>query len=210
MDKIKLFDLDAKLIDEIQINPSLIVSQPHNQSIFDSIIAENAGERQGTHSTLTKGEVRGGGKKPYAQKHTGNARQGSIRNPHYVGGGVAFGPKPNRNYKVGVNSKNARLAFKSAFTLKANKETMFGLIDEIKMTKPSTKQIVKLLKSVNVNDKKILFITNENATDLVKSIRNIQKTIVKKWNQVSTKDLIHSNIIFIQQASMNNLAKVME
>jgi large subunit ribosomal protein L4 len=180
MDKIKLLDLDAKVVDEIEINKNLIVSKPHNQSIFDSVIAENAGKRQGTHSTLTKGEVRGGGKKPYAQKHTGNARQGSIRNPHFVGGGVAFGPKPTRNYKVGVNAKNASLAFKSAFTLKANKDTMFCLVDEIKMKKPSTKQIIKLLKAIDVNGKKVLFIVNDDADALMKSVRNIQKSEIKK------------------------------
>lgn len=210
MDKIKLLDLDAKVVDEIEINKSLIVDQPHNQSIFDSVIAENAGKRQGTHSTLTKGEVRGGGKKPYAQKHTGNARQGSIRNPHFVGGGVAFGPKPNRNYKIGINTKNARLAFKSAFTLRATKDSMYGLIDEIKMDKPSTKQIIKLLKAMDASSKKTLFIVNDKADLLIKSVRNIQKANVKKWSQVSTKDLIHANVVFIQQDAMNNLAKIKE
>lgn len=208
MEKIKLLDLDAKVVDEIEINKALIVDQPHNQSMFDSIIAENAGKRQGTHSTLTKGEVRGGGKKPYAQKHTGNARQGSIRNPHFVGGGVAFGPKPTRNYKVGVNNKNAKLAFKSAFTLKATKDTMFCLVDEIKMKKPSTKQIMKLLKTIDVNNKKVLFIVNDNADMLIKSARNIHKSEIKKWNQVSTKDLVHANVVLLQQSSMINLAKV--
>jgi large subunit ribosomal protein L4 len=180
MDKIKLLDLDAKVIEEFEINNSLITEQPHNQSMFDSVIAENASKRQGTHSTLTKGEVRGGGKKPYAQKHTGNARQGSIRNPHYVGGGVAFGPKPTRNYKVGINTKNARLAFKSAFTLKAKNDTMYGLIDEINIAKPSTKQIIKLLKATNVFDKKILFVVNDNNDVLIKSVRNISKSQAKK------------------------------
>ena len=88
------------------------------QALFDQILVENANKRQATHSTLTKAEVRGGGKKPRPQKHSGNARQGSIRNPHWVGGGVCFGPKPNKNYCLKTNVKAANLAFRLALTIK--------------------------------------------------------------------------------------------
>ena len=98
---IDILDLIGNKTSEYVLSTSafLLDNKISNQAIFDEILAQNAGQRQGTHSTLTKGEVRGGGKKPVPQKHTGNARQGSIRNPHYVGGGVSFGPKP----KLGTN-----------------------------------------------------------------------------------------------------------
>ena len=105
MEKVKLLNLKGETVKQVELNENLLVDKIAKQAMFDAVIAENAGNRQGTHSTLTKGEVRGGGKKPFAQKRTGNARQGSIRNPQWVGGGVVFGPKPGRNYTKKVNAK---------------------------------------------------------------------------------------------------------
>ena len=102
--KVKLINLKGEVIKEVGFNKDLLVAKIAKQAIFDTVIAEQASKRQGTHSTLTKGEVRGGGRKPFMQKHTGNARQGSIRNPQWVGGGIVFGPKPNRNYNKKVNN----------------------------------------------------------------------------------------------------------
>ena len=123
MEKVKLLNLKGETVKQVELNENLLVDKIAKQAMFDAVIAENAGNRQGTHSTLTKGEVRGGGKKPFAQKHTGNARQGSIRNPQWVGGGVVFGPKPGRNYTKKVNAKVSKLAFKSAITIKVKDDS---------------------------------------------------------------------------------------
>ena len=113
MEKVKLLNLKGETVKQVELNENLLVDKIAKQAMFDAVIAENAGNRQGTHSTLTKGEVRGGGKKPFAQKHTGNARQGSIRAPHYRGGGVALSINP-RSYTFKMNKKERALAIKSS------------------------------------------------------------------------------------------------
>jgi large subunit ribosomal protein L4 len=209
MSKIKKIDITGKDIGTIEANKNFIVDKPHSQAMFEAVIAENAGRRQGTHSTLTKGEVRGGGKKPYAQKHTGNARQGSIRNPHYVGGGVAFGPKPTRNYKVGVNKKVSKLAFASAISVKLHDSAVFVLEDNASTKKPNTKTISTLLKTLKLLNKKILFVfNNEKAEALIKSAQNINRAVVKKPTQVSPQDIMHANFVVVQESALDTLAKV--
>lgn len=204
---IKVLDISGKVKGNINFDESLLVKKPHKQAMFDCVIAEDASKRQGTHSTLTKGEVRGGGKKPWRQKHTGKARTGSTRNPHWVGGGIAFGPKPNRNYTKKVNSKVFKLAFKSALSIKINDQSLFGLVDATNLEKPSTKAIINFLKNAEFTNKKVLFITNEE--DNIKlSTNNIQRVNTKRWNKVSVKDLLHTNIVIIQESSINKMKEV--
>lgn len=180
MSKIKIFDLSGSESGEFEISEKLLIQDPHNQAIFDVVIAERASRRQGTHSTLTKGEVRGGGKKPYQQKHTGRARQGSTRNPHYVGGGVAFGPKPNRNYEIKVNKKVNKLAFRSAFSKQLFKNVISGLIDDINLDKPSTKSFKLLIEKITNGSKKVLVVLGKPNEILQKSSKNLQNVILKK------------------------------
>lgn len=205
--KIKLFDIDGNDKGTVAFDTALFIEKPHKQSMFDCVIAENAAERQGTHSTLTKGEVRGGGKKPWKQKHTGKARTGSTRNPHWVGGGVAFGPKPNRNYLKKVNSKVFKLAFKSALSLKLSADSILALVDKVDLKKPSTKTVVSFLNKLNLNDKKVLFITND-VDNLNLSINNIEKATSKKWNSVSVKDLMHAKVIVLQEGTLSKIKEV--
>ncbi len=208
MDKnVKLINLKGEVIKEVNFNKDLLVSKVAKQAIFDTVIAENAAKRQGTHSTLTKGEVRGGGRKPFAQKHTGNARQGSIRNPQWVGGGIVFGPKPNRNYTKKVNAKVSHLAFKSVITEKVNNDNMY-ILEDASMVKPNTKTVANLLKKLEVYGKKILFVIDTKSNIFIKSSRNIDKVVVKKFNQVSTIDVMNSNIVVIENKACDELGKV--
>ncbi len=208
MDKnVKLINLKGEVIKEVNFNKDLLVSKVAKQAIFDTVIAENAAKRQGTHSTLTKGEVRGGGRKPFAQKHTGNARQGSIRNPQWVGGGIVFGPKPNRNYTKKVNAKVSHLAFKSVITEKVNNDNMY-ILEDASMVKPNTKTVANLLKKLEVYGKKILFVIDTKSNMFIKSSRNIDKVVVKKFNQVSTIDVMNSNIVVIENKACDELGKV--
>jgi large subunit ribosomal protein L4 len=209
MAKIKLIDLNGKTIGDVETPKSLLLDKPHNQAMFESVVAENASHRQGTHSTLTKGEVRGGGRKPFAQKHTGNARQGSIRNPHYVGGGIVFGPKPTRNYKIKVNGKVAKLALASAFSLKLKNDAIYVLEDKANATKPNTKLMSTLLKNLKLEKQKMLFVfNNEKAETLIKSTNNLQRTCTKKAKQVSAQDVMHANFIIVQESALTAIAKV--
>lgn len=208
MEKIKLYDITGKSVKEIQFSlPN--ATKVYEQAMFDQVLAENAGKRQGTHSTLTKGEVRGGGKKPLQQKHSGNARQGSIRNPHWVGGGIVFGPKPNRNYKLAINKQVSRKAFDSALLLKIQANNLF-IIDDLKEAKPSTKKAIALFKALNINDQKNLFVAadSKNAINAIKTFSNIKKTVAKKVNQISTRDILNAKNLVIELSAANKLGKV--
>lgn len=207
MASIKLYDIAGKSKGNIIVDESLFVKKPNQQAMFDCVIAEQASQRQGTHSTLTKGEVRGGGKKPWRQKHTGKARTGSTRNPHWVGGGVAFGPKPNRNYTKKVNSKVFKLAFKSALSIKLKDELLWGLDDKASLDKPSTKAMVAFLENANLQNKKVLFITNQE--DNIKlSTNNIPKVTTKVWNKVSVRDLMHTYVVVAQEGVFAKMKEV--
>lgn len=208
MEKIKLYDITGKSVKEIQFSlPN--TTKVYEQAMFDQVLAENAGKRQGTHSTLTKGEVRGGGKKPLQQKHSGNARQGSIRNPHWVGGGVVFGPKPNRNYKLAVNKQVSKKAFDSALLLKIQSNNIF-IIDDFKEAKPSTKKAVSLFKALKINDQKNLFVAadSKNVINAIKTFSNIKKTVAKKVNQVSTRDILNAKNLVVELSAAKKLGKV--
>lgn len=209
MNSIKFF-LDLKGNEKIitLTNKALILKEINNQSIFNCILAENNADRQGTHSTLSKGEVRGGGKKPWRQKHTGKARQGSIRNPQWVGGGVAFGPKPTRNYKIKINSKIHKLAFKSAITLKFNEKSISFLDDKINFKKPSTKVIFDFMKKIKYDDKKVLFVLNDENDDFIKSCNNMPFVDSKLWNKVSVRDIINSDYTIVQATAFEKISEV--
>ncbi len=209
MTKIKLLNIDGKTVKDITIDESLFVEQPHKQAMFDAVIAENAAERQGTHSTLTKGEVRGGGKKPWRQKHTGKARTGSTRNPHWKGGGVVFGPKPTRNYTKKLNAKVRRLAFKSALTAKLNDKMFYGLEDGAQLDIPSTKSMSEFVTNAKFVNKKVLFVLESLDNNIQKSTNNLPKVNTKMWNQVSVKDVMHANVIIVQETALKNYKEVM-
>lgn len=206
MVKIDLFDLFDPTVKQIEIPNNCLMKKIHQQAMFDQIIAENAGKRQGTHSTLTKSEVSGGGKKPRAQKHTGRARQGSIRNPHWVGGGVCFGPKPNRNYKLKLNAKIAKIALKSALTLKINAKMICVLDDNIvkKEKNLHTKDFAKFLSAKKMVNKRALFVFDSNNL-IIKKVKNIKKVVGKNWNQISTQDVLKANFIIFQNQALKRV-----
>ncbi|MCV3753876.1 50S ribosomal protein L4 [Ureaplasma zalophigenitalium] len=200
MNKIKLLSVDGSLLDaNFEVTADLFVEEVHKQAMFDVVLSENAAERQGTHSTLTKGEVRGGGKKPWRQKHTGKARTGSTRNPHWTGGGVVFGPKPNRNYAKKVNQKVRLLAFKSALTIKLNNQALYALDANAALEVPSTKKMVEFINTANFQNQKVLIALNDKNENIAKSSANLQKVIAKKWNQVSVRDVMHANVVVVAQ-----------
>ena len=200
---IRLFNLDGKSSKNIDINEKLFVQTPNKQAIFDCVICENASQRQGTHSTLTKGEVRGGGKKPWRQKHTGRARTGSIRNPQWTGGGIVFGPKPNRNYLKKVNSKVRILAFKSVLTLKLKSNSLLALESKSSLKKPSTKLMYKFISSLGLLSKKVLIISNSDTNNIELSTNNLARVTTKLWNKVSIRDLLNANVVIAFEDTFN-------
>ncbi len=199
MATLNIIDLSNKKIGEIEVVKKITDAKVAKQALFDEVIAEQAGKRQGTHSTLTKAEVRGGGRKPVPQKHTGNARQGSIRNPHYVGGGVVFGPKPNRNYTHKVNKKVAQLALISALSLRV--KDMY-VVDDAAVKKAKTKDFVKLTKALKINGKRLLFAFCPADKNAIKFTRNIARADAKLVSQVSAYDILKAKkIVFCAKAA---------
>lgn len=194
----------------VDLNLSKILSNKKNytQEVFTSVVLESASKRQSNASTLTKAEVRGGGRKPYKQKHTGNARQGSIRNPHYVGGGRAFGPSNEKNYKIKQNKKAYKNAFQSIISSIINENRLYLIADNIEIKKPSTKLVLSMLKKINLNSKKTLFILFDENINFVKSSNNLKQVITKYWNQVSIRDLLNSDSIIFQKKAFDKVVEV--
>ena len=181
----------------------IVADKKGQQALFDQVLLENANKRQGTHSTLTKAEVRGGGKKPRPQKHSGNARQGSIRNPHWVGGGVCFGPKPTKNYCLKTNTKAALLAFKLVLTMK-DKQKAFYLIDK---DPKKTSDIVKIINANKITTKQILFVYSETNLKLYQCARNIKKVVTRAVNNVSVNDLLKAQVIVFDKNAWHILVQ---
>lgn len=207
--KLNVLSIAGEKIGEFNVSSEHLLSHVHTQAVFDSVLLERASLRQGTHSTKTKAEVSGTGKKPFKQKHTGNARQGSRRNPQFVGGGIAFGPKPGRNYSKKMNKKTHALAFASALSHLFHSQHITVLEDKAFVEEaPSAKVVFDFLKAANLIEKKLLLVVNENNPNLILSSRNFKRIIVKLANQVSVYDLINNQHVLIQQDSLDRILKV--
>lgn len=207
--KLNVLSIAGEKTGELTVAQDRLLPQVHKQAIFDSVLLERASLRQGTHSTKTKAEVSGTGKKPFKQKHTGNARQGSRRNPQFVGGGIAFGPKPGRNYSKKMNKKTHKVAFASALSHLFHSQHVTVLenkafVDEA----PSAKTVFEFLKATALTEKKLLLVVNENNPNLILSSRNFKRIIVKLVHQVSVYDLINNQHVLIQQDSLDRILKV--
>lgn len=196
--KLKVLNVLGKEVSEVELNPSIFAIKPHNQSMFDQVIAERALSRQGTKKTKTRTEVRGGGKKPWRQKGTGRARTGSIRNPIFRGGGIVHGPNPNTNYKIKLNKKVVKLALKSGWSLKA-KENEIVLVDKIHFQTPSTKDFKKMLKNLNSDVRRVLMIISANESDkkTYLSGRNLENVEIITTSTISLDELLKAKKVIM-------------
>ena len=169
MANVKVFNMSGSEVGSIDLNDDIFAVEVNEHVMHQAVVQYLANQRQGTQSALTRAEVRGGGRKPWRQKGTGRARQGSIRAPQWTGGGVVFAPKP-RDYSFKLNKKVKRLALKSALTTKVN-EGSFVVIDELSFKEAKTKEFAAVLKNVNVN--KALVVVEDGNKNAVLSARNI-------------------------------------
>ena len=169
MPKVTVYNMAGSNVGEIELSEAIFGIEPNASAVHQAVVNYLANQRQGTQSTLTRSEVRGGGRKPWRQKGTGHARQGSIRAPQWTGGGVVFAPKP-RDYSFKMNRKEKRAALKSALTSRVDDSKLI-VVDELKMDTIKTKRFAEVLKNLNV--KKALVIINENDKNIVLSARNI-------------------------------------
>ncbi|AVN60144.1 50S ribosomal protein L4 [Mesoplasma entomophilum] len=200
--ELKVLNVQGQEVKTISLNDSVWNVAPHKQAIYDTVISQQAALRQGTKKTKTRAEVRGGGKKPWRQKGTGRARQGSIRAPHWRGGGVTFGPTPDINYKKSVNKKVRALAFKSALSIKASEQNLV-IVDKFDFAKPSTKEMISVMKNLQIDDQKTLIITKENEELVIKSSSNIKGVKTLPSIKLNVFDILNATkLVMTEEAVM--------
>lgn len=198
MSKVSVFDMAGNQVAETELSDAVFGIEPNEAVMHASVVNYLANQRQGTQSTLTRTEVRGGGRNPWRQKGTGHARQGSIRAPQWVHGGIALGPKP-RSYRYTLNKKVRRLAMKSALSSKVKEENII-VLDALNMDGYKTKTIVEMLKSLNV-DGKALIVTAEADQKVVKSAANIPGVKTAAVNTLNVYDILnHDKFIVVKNA----------
>lgn len=194
--KIKVLDINGQVVSDLQLNKTIWNIEPHQQAMFDATISQQASLRQGTHKVKNRSDVSGGGRKPWRQKGTGRARQGSIRSPQWKGGGVVFGPNTNRNYLLHVNRKVRKLALKSALSLKTQEKDLI-VLDKWDFEKPSTKKMNIVLNNLKIEGLKTLVVTKENDDLVFKSGRNLQNLNIIESKQVNIYELLNAHKLLI-------------
>jgi large subunit ribosomal protein L4 len=187
MPKISVLNVNGEKVKDIKLNDSIWSIEPNDAVIYDAIRLATASLRQGTHSVKTRAEVSGGGRKPWRQKGTGNARQGSTRSPQWRHGGIVFGPTTERNYNIKMNKKERRLALKSALSYKVI-DSELTVLDELKLASSKTKEMIKVLEGLKLN-KSTLFVVNELTDELILASRNLEGVKVILPNEVNVLDV---------------------
>ena len=203
--KTNVLDMSGKVVGEIELSEAVFGIAPNAAVVHDVVKNHLANCRQGTQSALTRAEVSGGGRKPFRQKGTGRARQGSTRAPQWTHGGIVFAPKP-RDYSYTLNKKTRRLALKSALSAKAA-ETAIVVIDEIKMEAPKTAQFAAFLNAVGVTGK-ALVVTAEACENVVKSGRNIPGCEVTFANLINVYDVVNAGQLVVDKAALAKIEEV--
>ena len=208
MPKIALLNVKGEKIKDIKLSDEVFGIEPNNQTIYDAVVLKGASLRQGTHSTKTRSEVSGGGRKPWRQKGTGNARQGSTRAPHWTGGGIVFGPTTEKNYTKKQNRKERRLALKSALTYKANDKKIF-VVDNIELSTSKTKDFIKLLEDLKIEGK-TLIVVKELTDNLILASRNLSDVKVIETHEINTYDVTYYNNLVITEEAVKMLEEVLK
>ena len=206
MPNLALLNQEGTQVGDITLNDDIFGIEPHQQAMFDAVLLQRASLRQGTHKTKTRTEVRGGGRKPWKQKGTGRARQGSIRSPQWRGGGVVFGPTP-RSYSLKMNKKVRRLALKSALSFKVIENEMI-VLDELTLEAPKTKEMVGILNKLEA-DKKVLLVVSASNTNAQLAARNIPSVKIVPANGVNVVDLLDARKVIFTQDAVNHIEEVL-
>ena len=204
MPTVGLFNKEAKQVGDIQLNDKVFAVEVNEAAMHQVVVALLANKRQGTQSAKTRAEVRGGGIKPWRQKGTGRARQGSIRAPQWIKGGVVFAPKP-RDYRMSIPKSMRRVAMLSALTSKVQNDEMV-VLDSLTLEAPKTKEIVKMLNAFNA--KKTLIVTAEANETLYKSARNIEGVAVLPVNNINVYDLLKYSKVIMTKDAVSKIEEV--
>ena len=205
MPKVKVLNMSGKEVSEITLSDAVFGITPNEAVMHAAVVNYLANQRQGTHSTLTRTEVSGGGRKPWRQKGTGRARQGSTRAPQWTHGGIVFGPKP-RDYSYSLNKKVKRLALKSALSAKAASESVV-VVDKIELEGFKTKAVSEMLGALGAG-KKAMIVMPEKCDKLVKSAANIPGVKTALINTLNTYDILNCDTFIIAQDAVSKLEEV--
>lgn len=202
MPKVSVYNIEGKVVSEIELSDSIFGIKPNKVVMHMAVVNYLANQRQGTQSTLTRSEVRGGGRKPWRQKGTGNARQGSIRAPQWRHGGIALGPKP-RDYSYSINKKVKRLALKSALSDKVNLENLI-VLDSLSLENYKTKKMIEILSNLGV-DTKTLIVMSEPDDKIKKSAANIPEVTTTLVNTINVYDILNNDKLIIVKDAIDKI-----
>lgn len=205
MPNVSVFDMNGKKVSDLALAESVFGIEPNSYAMHLCVVNYLANQRQGTQSTRTRSEVSGGGKKPWKQKGTGRARQGSTRAPQWTHGGIAHGPKP-REYGFSINKKVRRLAMKSAFSSKVAAEELV-VLDDLKLDAIKTKEVVKVLTALETG-KKVRLVLPENNDVLYRSARNIAGVKVSTVNTLNVYDILNCDTMLVLKDSVAKIEEV--
>ena len=205
MSKVSVFDMTGSQVSEMEIADSIFAIEPNTAVMHASVVNYLANQRQGTQSTLTRTEVRGGGRKPWRQKGTGRARQGSTRSPQWTHGGIVFAPKP-RDYSFSVNKKVKKLAMKSALSSKVAADELI-VVDKIACDDYKTKTMVEMLKAIG-SEKKTLIVLPEVDSKVIKSANNIPGVKTCQYNEINVYDILNADKLVIAEGAIAKIEEV--
>ncbi len=206
MPQVPVYNMEGQVVGEINLRDDIFGIEPHVAVMHQALVRQLANARLGTHSTKTRGEVSGGGRKPWPQKHTGRARQGSIRAPHWVGGGIVFGPKP-RSYYQKMPKKMRHLAYKSALSVKA-KQDQIVVLDELKFEAPKTKAMKELLDKLPVNGSVLILLPSKDE-NVQKSANNLPNVKTILANYLNVKDLLGYDYLVMPKKSLEIIESIL-
>ncbi|MCI8553504.1 MAG: 50S ribosomal protein L4 [Clostridiales bacterium] len=205
MPTVSVYDMAGKETGKLELSDAVFGIEPNKAVMYSAVVNYLANQRQGTQSTLTRAEVRGGGKKPWRQKGTGHARQGSTRAPQWTHGGIAFGPKP-RSYRYAIPKKMRRLALKSAFSDKVATGDLI-VLDELKLEEIKTKTVASMLAALGA-DRKVLLVLPEKNDVAVKSARNIPGVRTALVNTLNTYDVLNADKFIVVRGAVAQIEEV--
>ena len=207
MAKVELLNLNGEKVKDIKVNDNIWNIEKNDAVLHNAIVKAAAGFRQGTHATKTRSEVSGGGRKPWKQKGTGNARQGSIRATQWRGGGIVFGPQP-RDYSKKMNKKERRLALLSALSYKLSDNELV-VVDSLTVENGKTKEMVAILDKLNLMNYKTLIVVNELDEKVCLAARNLANTKIVLVEEVNTYDVVNADRLLIEETALNKLEEVL-
>ena len=207
MEKLSVLNIKGEKVSDITLNENVWGIEPNDAVLYDAIVLTRNAQRQGTHDTKTRSEVSGGGRKPWRQKGTGRARQGSTRAPHWPGGGVVFGPHP-RSYAKKMNRKERRLALKSALAYKYKDKELI-ILDNFNIESNKTKDMKNILNNLKL-DKKTLIVVEELNENQILATRNLDNIVLLQADEINTLDVVSSDVLLITTEATKLVEEVLK